>query len=190
MGVGVGVERARLAVVENEFSSVTISLDTAGHSPRLHVQDNETGEAPALGDRAGQPVPGQLERTGWAGCASACTGASPNEPRARDHRPGDDADVGHRGYGQFYPGRRGGRRGAGRRRPRAGRRRRAAGGLQPGDPPRPAGRRPGPPRRSAPARRRARRTPAAEAPAVCAGSSGPAGCSARCRRSRCSRPGS
>ncbi len=37
-------DRVRLAVVENEFASVTISLDTAGHSPRLHVQDNETGD--------------------------------------------------------------------------------------------------------------------------------------------------
>jgi cytochrome P450 len=34
--VGVDPERARLAVVENEFASVTISLDTAGHNPR-HV---------------------------------------------------------------------------------------------------------------------------------------------------------
>ena len=39
-----GVNRARLAVVENEFASVTLSLDTAGHSPRLHVRDNETGD--------------------------------------------------------------------------------------------------------------------------------------------------
>ena len=39
-----GADRARLAVVENEFASVTVSLDTAGHSPRLHVRDNETGE--------------------------------------------------------------------------------------------------------------------------------------------------
>jgi hypothetical protein len=39
-----GTDRVRLAVVENEFASVTVSLDTAGHSPRLHVQDNETGE--------------------------------------------------------------------------------------------------------------------------------------------------
>jgi hypothetical protein len=39
-----GADRARLAVVENEFASVTISLDTAGHSPRLHVRDNETGD--------------------------------------------------------------------------------------------------------------------------------------------------
>ena len=37
-------DRARLAVVENEFASVTVSLDTAGHSPRLHVRDNETGD--------------------------------------------------------------------------------------------------------------------------------------------------
>jgi hypothetical protein len=33
-----------LAVVENEFASVTVSLDTAGHSPRLRVQDNESGD--------------------------------------------------------------------------------------------------------------------------------------------------
>ena len=37
-------DRVRLAVVENEFASVTVSLDTAGHSPRLHVRDNETGD--------------------------------------------------------------------------------------------------------------------------------------------------
>ena len=37
-------KRVRLAVVENEFASVTVSLDTAGHSPRLHVHDNETGD--------------------------------------------------------------------------------------------------------------------------------------------------
>ena len=36
--------RVRLAIIENEFASVTVSLDTAGHSPRLHVQDNETGD--------------------------------------------------------------------------------------------------------------------------------------------------
>jgi hypothetical protein len=39
-----GADRTRLAVVENEFASVTVSLDTAGHSPRLHVRDNETGD--------------------------------------------------------------------------------------------------------------------------------------------------
>ena len=39
-----GLDRAQLAVVENEFASVTVSLDTAGHSPRLHVRDNETGD--------------------------------------------------------------------------------------------------------------------------------------------------
>jgi hypothetical protein len=38
-----GSDRVRLAVVENEFASVTVSLDTAGHSPRLHVRDGETG---------------------------------------------------------------------------------------------------------------------------------------------------
>jgi hypothetical protein len=39
-----GAPRVRLAVVENEFASVTVSLDSAGHSPRLHIQDNETGD--------------------------------------------------------------------------------------------------------------------------------------------------
>src|ERR1700684_4264848 len=37
-------DRIQLAVVENEFASVTVSLDRAGHSPRLHVRDNESGE--------------------------------------------------------------------------------------------------------------------------------------------------
>ncbi len=37
-------DRVQLAVVENEFASVTVSLDRAGHSPRLHVRDNETGD--------------------------------------------------------------------------------------------------------------------------------------------------
>jgi|ERR1700722_18549981 hypothetical protein len=36
--------RVQLAVVANEFASVTVSLDGAGHSPRLHVRDNETGD--------------------------------------------------------------------------------------------------------------------------------------------------
>jgi hypothetical protein len=39
-----GPEPCPLAVVENEFASVTVSLDTAGHSPRLRVQDNESGD--------------------------------------------------------------------------------------------------------------------------------------------------
>src|ERR1700677_3902578 len=37
-------DRVRLGVVESEFASVTVSLDRAGHSPRLHVRDNETGD--------------------------------------------------------------------------------------------------------------------------------------------------
>ena len=37
-------DRVLLAVVENEFASVTVSLDRAGHSLRLHVRDNETGD--------------------------------------------------------------------------------------------------------------------------------------------------
>jgi hypothetical protein len=43
-GTAPGPEPRPLAVVENEFASVTVSLDTAGHSPRLRVQDNESGD--------------------------------------------------------------------------------------------------------------------------------------------------
>jgi hypothetical protein len=66
-GVGVDSERARLAVVENEFASVTISLDTAGHSPRLHVQDNETGDAILLSaiELASLCLATSEDRLGW-----------------------------------------------------------------------------------------------------------------------------
>jgi hypothetical protein len=56
-----------LAVVENEFASVTISLDTAGHSPRLRVQDNETGEAILLSaiELASLCLATSEDRLGW-----------------------------------------------------------------------------------------------------------------------------
>lgn len=60
-------ERARLGVVENEYASVTLSLDTAGHSPRLHVQDNETGEAILLSaiELASLCLATSEDRLGW-----------------------------------------------------------------------------------------------------------------------------
>lgn len=36
-------DRVELATLMNEFASVRVSLDRAGHDVRLHVQDLETG---------------------------------------------------------------------------------------------------------------------------------------------------
>jgi hypothetical protein len=60
-------ERVRLAVVENEFASVTVSLDTAGHSPRLNVRDNETGEDILLSaiELASLCLATSEDRAGW-----------------------------------------------------------------------------------------------------------------------------
>jgi hypothetical protein len=60
-------DRVRLAVVENEFASVTVSLDTAGHSPRLHVRDNETGEDILLSaiELASLCLATSEDRAGW-----------------------------------------------------------------------------------------------------------------------------
>jgi hypothetical protein len=60
-------DRVRLAVVQNEFASVTVSLDTAGHSPRLHVQDNETGDDILLSaiELASLCLATSEDRAGW-----------------------------------------------------------------------------------------------------------------------------
>jgi hypothetical protein len=60
-------DRVRLAVVENEFASVTVSLDTAGHSPRLHVRDNETGDDVLLSaiELASLCLATSEDRAGW-----------------------------------------------------------------------------------------------------------------------------
>ena len=60
-------DRVRLAVVENEFASVTVSLDTAGHSPRLHVRDNETGDDIVLSaiELASLCLATSEDRAGW-----------------------------------------------------------------------------------------------------------------------------
>jgi hypothetical protein len=60
-------DRVRLAVVKNEFASVTVSLDTAGHTPRLHVRDNETGDDILLSaiELASLCLATSEDRAGW-----------------------------------------------------------------------------------------------------------------------------
>jgi hypothetical protein len=62
-----GCDRVRLAMVDNEFASVTVSLDTAGHSPRLHVRDNETGDEILLSaiELASLCLATAEDRAGW-----------------------------------------------------------------------------------------------------------------------------
>jgi hypothetical protein len=62
-----GSDRVKLAVVENEFASVTVSLDTAGHSPRLHVRDNESGDDILLSaiELASLCLATSEDRAGW-----------------------------------------------------------------------------------------------------------------------------
>jgi hypothetical protein len=62
-----GLARTPLTVVQNEFASVTLSLDTAGHSARLHVQDNETGAAILLSaiELASLCLATSEDRLGW-----------------------------------------------------------------------------------------------------------------------------
>jgi hypothetical protein len=89
-----GADRVRLAVVQNEFASVTVSLDTAGHSPRLHVQDNETGDDILLSaiELASLCLATSEDRAGWLKVGLYRTdgepGAHPAEAAAPD---GDDA---------------------------------------------------------------------------------------------------
>lgn len=85
-----GADRARLAVVENEFASVTVSLDTAGHSPRLHVRDNETGDDILLSaiELASLCLATSDDRAGWLKVGLYRTdgepGAHPAEAASRD----------------------------------------------------------------------------------------------------------
>ena len=62
-----GGGRVSLATVESEFASVTVSLDTAGHSPRLHVRDNETGDEVLLSaiELASLCLATAQDRAGW-----------------------------------------------------------------------------------------------------------------------------
>ncbi|HEX3956151.1 MAG TPA: hypothetical protein VHZ03_05910 [Trebonia sp.] len=65
--LGSGADRGRLAVIENEFASVTVSLDSAGHSPRLHLRDNETGDEILLSaiELASLCLATSEDRAGW-----------------------------------------------------------------------------------------------------------------------------
>jgi hypothetical protein len=66
-GAPPGGGRVPLAIVESEFASVTVSLDTAGHSPRLHVRDNETGDDVLLSaiELASLCLATAQDRAGW-----------------------------------------------------------------------------------------------------------------------------
>jgi hypothetical protein len=62
-----GEDVAELAVVDSEFASVTVALDTAGHDPRLLVRDNETGDEIRLTaiELASLCVATPEDRAGW-----------------------------------------------------------------------------------------------------------------------------
>jgi hypothetical protein len=85
-GAPPGDGRVLLATVESEFASVTISLDTAGHSPRLHVRDNETGDDVLLSaiELASLCLATAEDRAGWLR-----VGLYRGEERGQDQR-GED----------------------------------------------------------------------------------------------------
>jgi hypothetical protein len=64
---GSAADRVPLAVVQNEFAAVTVSLDTAGHNPRLYLRDNETGEDILLSaiELASLCLATSEDRAGW-----------------------------------------------------------------------------------------------------------------------------
>ena len=90
-----GADRVRLAVVQNEFASVTVSLDTAGHSPRLHVQDNETGEDILLSaiELASLCLATSEDRAGWLKVGLYRTDGEPGAHRA-EAVPPDAGEAG------------------------------------------------------------------------------------------------
>jgi hypothetical protein len=88
-------DRVQLAVVENEFASVTVSLDTAGHSPRLHVRDNETGEDILLSaiELASLCLATSEDRATWLKVGLYRTDGEPGAHRAEAATPdGDEAE--------------------------------------------------------------------------------------------------
>jgi hypothetical protein len=89
------VDRVRLAVVENEFASVTISLDNAGHSPRLHVRDNETGDDILLSaiELASLCLATSEDRAGWLKVGLYRTDGEPGAQRA-EAVPPDTGEAG------------------------------------------------------------------------------------------------
>jgi hypothetical protein len=88
-------DRVSLAVVQNEFASVTVSLDTAGHSPRLHVRDNETGDDILLSaiELASLCLATSEDRAGWLKVGLYRTDGAPAANPAGTAAPdGDQAE--------------------------------------------------------------------------------------------------
>jgi hypothetical protein len=87
-------DRVQLAVVESEFASVTVSLDRAGHSPRLHVRDNETGDDILLSaiELASLCLATSEDRAGWLKVGLYRTDGEPAANQAEAAPPiGDEA---------------------------------------------------------------------------------------------------
>jgi hypothetical protein len=86
-------DRVQLAVVENEFASVTISLDTAGHSPRLQVRDNETGDDILLSaiELASLCLATGEDRAGWLKVGLYRTDGEPGAHRTEAATPAGEA---------------------------------------------------------------------------------------------------
>jgi hypothetical protein len=86
-------DRVRLAIVENEFASVTISLDAAGHSPRLHLRDNETGDDILLSaiELASLCLATSDDRAGWLKVGLYRTDGERDAHPAGAAPPGDEA---------------------------------------------------------------------------------------------------
>jgi hypothetical protein len=93
-----GTDRVKLAVVENEFASVTVSLDTAGHSPRLHVRDNETGDDILLSsiELASLCLATAEDRQGWLKVGLYRTDGEPGAHQAKAS-PHDRDEASSRG---------------------------------------------------------------------------------------------
>jgi hypothetical protein len=85
-------DRVQLAVVENEFASVTVSLDRAGHSPRLHVRDNETGDDILLSaiELASLCLATSEDRAGWLKVGLYRTDGEPGARQVEATPPGGD----------------------------------------------------------------------------------------------------
>jgi hypothetical protein len=88
-----GVHAVQFAVVENEFAAVTISLDTAGHSPRLHVRDNETGADILLSaiELASLCLATSEDRAGWLKVGLYRTDGEPGAHPAEAGPPAGEA---------------------------------------------------------------------------------------------------
>jgi hypothetical protein len=89
-------DRVQLAVIENEFASVTVSLDRAGHSSRLHVRDNETGDDILLSaiELASLCLATSEDRAGWLKVGLYRTDGEPGAAPPAEAPPPDDGEAG------------------------------------------------------------------------------------------------